>query len=327
MNSSGKVLTIFLVIIAILLISLTAISLFFFQKETERRKLAEATLEEFRSEKMKLEENLKETQKQNFLLQEKNKEADERINDLSDELELEKGLREEMKIETAALQKQIEEIRSANNELTGEIDAKEEQQEKLAADLEISEQKIKELEAQLKAEMERTQKLGELYEHQQEKMSGLEEEASASRRTEARQSVYEGVPEKADDFSDEPAVGEGASSGVELEEIVVVPGEAIDQKIILDMRDEILASAPVAILDRNSEGRILSVDAETEFVIVSLGQMDGVEIGDILSVYRGESYVGDLRITRLQPEMAAADLIPPFSIGSVKKNDQVKAKQ
>ena len=43
MNSSGKVLVIFLVIIAVLLISLTAISLFFFQKETERRKIAEAT--------------------------------------------------------------------------------------------------------------------------------------------------------------------------------------------------------------------------------------------------------------------------------------------
>jgi len=80
MNSSGKVLVIFLVITALLLISLTAISLFFFQKETERRKLAEVTLEEFQGEKMKIDEELKEVKKKNFLLQEKNKEAEARIN-------------------------------------------------------------------------------------------------------------------------------------------------------------------------------------------------------------------------------------------------------
>ena len=39
----------------------------------------------------------------------KNKEADERINDLSDELELEKGLREEMKIEADTVKTQMEE--------------------------------------------------------------------------------------------------------------------------------------------------------------------------------------------------------------------------
>ena len=326
MNSSGKVLTIFIAITAILLISLTAISLFFFQKEIERRKLTEATLEEFRSEKIKLEESLKETKKQNFLLQEKAKEADERVNDLSDELELEKGLREEMKIETVALQEQIEEIGSANEALAEEIGAKEELQEKLTADLETSEQRIKELEAQLKAEMERTQKLGELYEHQQEEMSELEKEASAIQQAAAEIPSYETIPAETDYSSDEDTAGRAADLGVELEEIIVIPGEVIDREEISAIRDEVLAEGPVVVFDRTSEGRILSVDTETEFVIVSLGKMDGVEIGDILSVYRDKDYVGDLRITRLQPEMSAADLIPPFSIKSIKKNDQVKAK-
>src|SRR3989338_5080213 len=99
MNSSGRVLVIFLVITAILLISLTAISLFFFQKETERRKLAESTLEEFQAQKAVLEKEFEELKKQNFLMEEKKKEAADRLHDLSDELELEKGLREEIKLE------------------------------------------------------------------------------------------------------------------------------------------------------------------------------------------------------------------------------------
>ncbi|MCK5012660.1 MAG: hypothetical protein KAS66_02485 [Candidatus Omnitrophica bacterium] len=325
MNSSGKVLTIFLVIIAILLISLTAISLFFFQKETERRKLAEATLEEVRSEKINLEDSLKEVKKQNFLLQEKNKEADERVNDLSDELELEKGLREEMKIETVALQKQIEESRSAKEKFAKEIKVKEELRESLTADLEVSKQKIKELEAQVKAEKQRAKELNELYKQRQDEMSELEKEASAAQPAVAESPVYTTIPKEEDYSLDEDTVELVANLGIELGEIVVASGEVIDGEEISDFRDEV--PAPVVVFNRISEGLILSVDIETEFVIVSLGEMDGIEIGDVLSVYHDEDYVGDLRITRLQPEMSAADLIPPFSIKSVKKNDQVKAKQ
>lgn len=325
MNSSGKVLTIFLVIIAILLISLTAISLFFFQKETERRKLSEATLEEFRSEKTNLEESLKEIKKQNFLLQEKNKEADERVNDMSDELELEKGLREEMKIETAALQEKIEEILSEKDELAEEIEDKEELQEKLMANIETSEQKIKELREQLEAEKERAKELGELYKKKQDEMSELEKEVSSEPQAAEERVSYTAMPEETDYLPDKNTDGRVTSFGVELEEIVVIPGESIGGKKIPDVQ-EVPVKAPVIVFDRDSEGRVLSVDVETEFVIVSLGEMDGIEIGDILSVYRDKDYVGDLRITRLQPEMAAADLVPPFSIKGVQKNDQVKAK-
>ena len=327
MNSSGKVLTIFVIIIAILLISLTAISLFFFQRETERRKLAETTLGEFQSEQTKLEESLKEVKKQNFLLQEKNKEADERVNDLSDELELEKGLREEMKIETVTLQEEIEEFRSAKEELAKEAKAKEEARKKLTADLTASEKKIEKLEAQLKVEMERVKKFDELYERQQEEMSELEKEASAAQQAVVERPSYAVISEEMDYPLNMNTTGRVVSLGVELEEIVVVPGEAMDGEEVPDIRDEAPAEDPVIVFDRTSEGRVLSVDTETEFVILSIGETDGIEIGDVLSVYRDHDYVGDLRITRLQPEMSAADLIPPFSIGSVKKNDHVKAKQ
>lgn len=316
MNSSGKVLTIFIVIVAILLISLTGISLFFFQQETERRKLAEVTLEEFRSQRSKLEGDLKEEKKQNFLLQEKNKEADERVNDLSDELELEKGLREEMKAETAELQKQIDGVDALKEELAQEIKEKEDLEEKMTADIEVSSQKIKELEAQLAAERERSQKLGKLYEENQEKMTALEKEASVAQEGLQRAPLSEPVMQGLEEIS---------TFGVELGEIVVVPGEGVDGARVSDVRYEVPTVFSEGLSARQEEGRVLSVDVETEFVIISLGKMDGLKVGDVLAVYRGGNYVGDIRITRIQPEMAAADLIPPFSIRKIKKNDQVKA--
>jgi len=313
MNSSGKVLVIFLVIIAMLLISLTAISLFFFQKETERRKFAEVTLKEYQTEKVQMEEDLTILKKQNFLLQEKNKESEARVNDLSDELELESGLREEMKLETVALEEKLKKLEDAKEAFAEEIEEEEELHKKLTKNLATSEQKIKELEAQLKAEVERSQKLGELYEQkQQEEASKLEKIQDSRENTTAEKSNAE-----------EAAPVEDANVGIELEEIVIIPRAPKAQDIV---EEPTLEEEGVSVFESALDGRILSVDTETEFVIVSLGKKDGLDVGNILSVYHNENYVGDIKITRLQSEMSAADLVLPLSIRNVQKNDQVKTK-
>ena len=313
MNSSGKVLVIFLVIIAVLLISLTAISLFFFQKETERRKIAEVTLEEYQSETVKMEEDITILKKQNFLLQEKNKESEARVNDLSDELELESGLREEMKLETVTLEEKLKELEDAKEAFADEFEEEEELHKKLIKNLAASEQKIKELEAQLKAEIERSQKLGELYEQkQQEETSKLENIQDSVENIAVEQSSPE-----------EEASLEDTNSGIELEEIVIIPRLSKAQDVV---EEPIFEEEVVSVIESALSGRILSVDTETEFVIVSLGKKDGLDVGNILSVYHNENYVGDIKITRLQLEMSAADLVLPLSIRNIQRNDQVKTK-
>ncbi|HBR14589.1 MAG TPA: hypothetical protein DD723_03465 [Candidatus Omnitrophica bacterium] len=280
-NSSGKVLTIFLVIFAILLISLTAISIFFFQKEIERRKAAEGLLEKSRASEVKLEEELRELKKQSFLLGEKNKEADERINSLLDELDLEKGLREETKLESASLKEKLEQ----------ELKVKQSIEEQLASVKKDLEQKSIDLETNLQKEMNAKREL----------------EAKVNDLTEQNKKIQEEMNKKKVEGQLPAAVLNGLSSTVDpeevdLEKIVVVPDEIPD-------------------------GRILSVDTETEFVIVNLGEKDGIIPGKILSVYRGNDYLGDITITRVQPEMSAADFIPPFSSRKVRKNDQVVSKK
>jgi hypothetical protein len=71
----------------------------------------------------------------------------------------------------------------------------------------------------------------------------------------------------------------------------------------------------------------LSVDKETEFLIFDLGAKSGVKQGDVMSVMRGDNYLGDIKVSRVQDEMSAADLIPPFSSRMVRKNDSVVPKQ
>ena len=79
--------------------------------------------------------------------------------------------------------------------------------------------------------------------------------------------------------------------------------------------------------DEMPEGKILSIDQENAFVIINLGENYGLQEGTQLSVFRKENYLGDIVISRVQPEMAAADFVPPLTGRKIRKNDRVLAKK
>jgi len=292
MNSSGKVVTIFIVISAILLLSLTAISLFFFQQEYQKRKDLEDKLGEARGQATKLQLAVDEAEKQKFLLEEKNKELDEKVNNYMDELELQQGLKDEMKREQASL----------NDKLSKETKAKEKLKEELSKKIDDGLARISELEAKLRAEVDTTQTLKERNRLLENENIHLAEGMGLTNYVPAGS-----APEKAE--TPEP---DKASTAQKLDDIVVVPGE----------KENSTSASPVKVPD----GRIISVDEETEFVIIDLGKKQGITLGRMLSVYRGNQYLGDIKVTRVQPEMSAADLILPLTGKIVRKNDQVIAK-
>jgi len=108
MNNTGKIITAILVVISVLLLSLTVITMFFFKKENEMRVMLESKITESEVMEQKLLDEKKELKKKMFLQEEKAKEADERINSLIGDLELEEGLREELKMENTTLKEQFE---------------------------------------------------------------------------------------------------------------------------------------------------------------------------------------------------------------------------
>ena len=116
-NSSGKALTIFLVIIAVLLVCLTGISAFFFLKEIDLRRSVELTLEQSKLSQAKLEGDLKEAQQQAYLLEEKYKEAKDNLENLQDDLELAQGVKQKMLEENKNLNANLEKIQSENERI------------------------------------------------------------------------------------------------------------------------------------------------------------------------------------------------------------------
>ncbi len=275
-NNSGKVLTVFFVIIGILLVTLTAVSLFFFQKETERRKLTELILQKSQADVARFENELKETKKEKFLLEEKNKEADTKINNLLDEVDLQKGLNEEIKAETTKLKEQLAKEIQDREALQKSIDS-------VGTAQDVTQMKTK-LDTEVNLRSQAEAQVAEL----QQKITALEQS----------------VGKNFDDAKNKPSPELAqAQKEVNLEKIEVAPPHDIP------------------------EGRVLSVDADTEFIILNLGDKDGIKMGYVMAVYRGKDYLGDVKITRVQPQMSAADFIPPFSSRQVRKNDQVVFKQ
>ena len=262
-NSKGRTSTIFIILIGLLLISSTAIGFFMFQKENQMRKNLEVQLEESKQLQDKLTADLKDTKKQVLLLQDKNKEADSKINGLMDEMELNEGLRNALKKENGSLKEAFESIKKEKDAIRAELDDK-------AKEF----QENREL---LKAQLDKAKEL-------QDRIKSIDQ-SNVGHVTKS-------------DTSEMPAP---AQNKMELEKIV--------------------------ISEQSDQGRILSVDRESEFVICNLGAAKGIRLGDFLSVYRNDQYLGDLKISRVQDEMSAADFVPPLSSRNVRKNDIVVLKQ
>lgn len=300
-NKSGRVVTIFIVIGAILLFSLTAITAFLLKKEHEHRKFMEKKYKTSRDALVKVEKKLESLKKKSLILEDQAYEADERINGLLDELELQEGLRDEIKLENADLKQKFEaseaklvELQAKVGEADETLQAKVAELEKQLADesavKESLQKQMTDLEAQKKSVMEEMKALETKAAEEVEQMKKAME-AKSKEVVEPAQSDKDVKDVKEDKIS-------AAEKEIELEKIVVVPDEV-------------------------PEGRILSVDKETDFVIINLGKKDGIEAGSLMSVSRGDEYLGDVKVTRVQTEMSAADLIPPFSSRIVRKNDQV----
>ena len=282
MNNSGKTLTIFLVVIAVLLLCLTGISVFFFVKEIDLRKSAEYNLEQLRIVEVSLRADLKEADKQIKLLEEKNKEANGRVEDLIEEKALEQELKEELKREARQLKEKLEK----------EGKAKEDVRKELTAELDSAQERVAQIEKELDSTRTRNKELETIRQELETQVGDLKTQIDT---------LTKKLTISAGD-ADVPADGAALQEGVDLDPIVINTAD-------------------------DNRGVIISVDKEADFIIVSLGDKHGIKKGALLSVYRGEKYLGDVEVSRVLPEMSAADFVPPLRSEKVRKDDQVVVKE
>lgn len=73
-----------------------------------------------------------------------------------------------------------------------------------------------------------------------------------------------------------------------------------------------------------SSGSVLVVNKEFNFIVVSLGEKDGVKPGQFLEVLRAGKVIGKVQIERVYENMSAANLLPEQTKTEIKEGDAVR---
>jgi predicted RNase H-like nuclease (RuvC/YqgF family) len=191
-----------------------------------------------------------------------------------------------------------EAMKNENDKLKQDLDASKQDRDKVQSDwnkrLEDAQNKAKAVEQELQTQQNRVKEL-------EAKLSDIDKQRSPDNAAPAPAPAAAASENKETPKNEAGATQEGKN--VNLDKIVVNPNAS------------------------SVKGRVLSIDKDTEFIIFDLGAKNGVKQGDMMSVFRGDEYLGDVKVSRVQEEMSAADLIPPFTSRMVRKNDSVVPKQ
>lgn len=74
------------------------------------------------------------------------------------------------------------------------------------------------------------------------------------------------------------------------------------------------------------EGKILVINKDYSFAVINLGSKDGVDIGNVFSVYHSNQYLGDVKVEKVHDSMAAAGFVSADLKSKVNEGDKVVRK-
>jgi hypothetical protein len=111
------------------------------------------------------------------------------------------------------------------------------------------------------------------------------------------------------------------ANSVELEKIVVnqdTPAASVGQ--VQAQSQPFTPLPPPAKL----EGQVLVVNKEFAFVVVNIGEKDGIKNSQILTVFRGTQPLGKVQVERIYDTMSSAVILPDQTMKDIQEGDIVK---
>ncbi|MFH1061770.1 MAG: hypothetical protein V1747_02660 [Candidatus Omnitrophota bacterium] len=106
------------------------------------------------------------------------------------------------------------------------------------------------------------------------------------------------------------------SASVELETIVVDP----NSNNAIPATQGFSPLPPPAKL----EGQVLVVNKEFAFIVVNIGEKDGIKNSDVLTVFKGTQVIGKVQVERIYDTMSSAVILPEQTTKDIQEGDIVK---
>ena len=199
----------------------------------------------------------------------------------------------------ATVEKQLAETTAIKDELQKPADDLKKEAEALAAQV-VQEKKLKDNAiAQLNEKLQEAEALKANLEAERQQMTALkttyqkEADTLKSQLNEVKM-AKESLEKKLKDTL--------AKKGIKLEKIVVKPETG----------------------DLVSEGQVLVVNKEFDFVVVNLGENDGLKVGSKLQVYKDDQALGTIEVEKIYGNMSAATLLPDAEKDKIKEGCSVR---
>lgn len=112
------------------------------------------------------------------------------------------------------------------------------------------------------------------------------------------------------------------TQSVELETIVVAPNSS--ETIPATQAQAPRMSYTPLPQPAKLEGQVLVVNKEFAFVVVNIGEKDGIKNSDILTVFRGTELIGKVQVERIYDTMSSAVILSDVIIKDIQEGDIVK---
>lgn len=71
------------------------------------------------------------------------------------------------------------------------------------------------------------------------------------------------------------------------------------------------------------KGKVLVVDPKWNFVVLDLGQQQGLKKNGVLMISRDSNLVGKIRVSRVEADRSIANLLPGWNFAEIREGDQV----
>ncbi len=240
------------------------------------------------------------------------------------------------KAKNVALQEELDDVLTRLRVTENKLDASAKSVSDLTVKLDQAQGQVSALTSEL--EKERADKNEALARAEQMRMA-LEEQKSlrvnleqklteAKKESEKLQSQVKGLQDEKSGLEAKIKASETAGQGVELGKIVVSPETETAKPSVAAVKPKKAAQGkvetpkPAAAL----EGKILVVNKDYNFVVLGLGTKEGVNVGDLFSVYHKNKYIGDVSVEKVHESMSAAGFQSPDMNTKVTEGDKVVRK-
>lgn len=293
------------------------------QKERSMNVSLQQQLEEVKSKQKDTEVKLGKSQEMIVAFEVKLKEAQNKIDTISSDLESEKSSKQDA----------LNQVEAFKAELSQQKEIRENIEKKLAKaeeDIKVSQGQLVELSAK-KLELEEKIKNLEI------KSSGLEAKVKGIELgtiVVAPQAVKKEIKSEKATAKELKAINAQEKANKAAEDKLKKAAEKAEKakakkeaKIVTKKIEQPPAPTPNISAAAQQEGSIAVVNKEYNFAVINLGNNEGVKLGAVYSVFHNNNYIGDVKVEKVHESMSAAGFVTEELKDKITEGDKVVEKK